>query len=74
MPLLQIRKGLDDAKGFRFRFDDGFDCAAGDDENVKFSEPLESSFVVAMGAEGGSLGGDGVFFFCGEDGLEGFGC
>lgn len=71
--LLEVGEGLDEAEGLGFGFDDGFDAAARDDEDVEFGEALESTFEVEVGAEGSSLSGDGVLFLSGEDGFEGLG-
>ena len=71
--LLEVGEGLDEAEGLGFGFDDGFDTAARDDEDVEFGEALESTLEVEVGAEGGSLGADGVFFLGGENSFEGLG-
>lgn len=71
--LLEVREGFDKAEGFGFGFEDRVGAAAGDHEDVEFREARIGFFEVHVCAEGGALGGDGVFFGGDEGGSEGFG-
>ena len=71
---LEVGEGFDDAKGFGFVLDDRFGSTAGNDEDIELGETLERTLEISVGSEGGSLSGDSVFFFGGEDAFEGFGC
>jgi hypothetical protein len=72
--LLEVREGFDDAERFGFVLDDGFGSATRNNEDIELSEPLHGALEVSVSSEGGSLGGDGVLFFGGEDGFKSFGC
>jgi len=72
--LLEIREGSDDAKGLGFVLEDGFDAAAGNDEDVELRELLVCLLYVDIGSEGSSLSREDMFLFSCEVNLEGFGC
>jgi hypothetical protein len=71
---LEIREGSDDAKRLGFVLEDGFDAAAGNDEDVELSELLVCLLYVDIGSTGSSLSREDMFLFSCEVNFEGFGC